>query len=1129
MSSFVHLHTHSQYSLLDGALSLPDLFRGLQEKGMDSVALTDHGNMYGAIPFYTQAKKAGIHPILGCEVYMARESHKDKGPQENSPYHLVLLAEDQEGYENLMKLVTLASTEGFYYKPRIDKDLLYQHRRGLITLTACLQGEIPRLLLEGQEDRARKSLKEYKQIMGQDHLFVELQNHGLEEEEQVNPRLIELAREEGLQLVATNDVHYLQEEDHEFHDVLLCIQTKQALADEDRMRFPNSSFHLRSPEEMAIAFEGLPQALTSTVEIARRCAVNLSFDHFRLPDFPLPKGEDAHSTLERLAREGLKQLPQVTSTIEERLSYELKVIKEMGFSSYFLIVHDFIVFAQEQNITVGPGRGSVAGSLIAYLLGITGINPLEYGLIFERFLNPERVTMPDIDIDFCFERRDEVIQYVAEKYGQDRVAHIVTFGTMAARGALRDVGRVLGMPYGDVDAIAKEVPETLGITLEEALERSPALARRYEEEPQSRRLLDLARAVEGAPRHASTHAAGVVITPDALTCYTPLQKTKGEITTQYEMKSLEKIGLLKVDFLALRTLTVIDYALGYVEAKTGKRLNMKEIPLDDGKTYALLQTGKTSGVFQMESPLYQRLNKEYQPETFEDIIAIIALGRPGPMGSDRLGDFIHCRHGRKEVCYPHSILEPILKETYGVILYQEQVMEIACTLGGLSMGEADILRRAMGKKEGDLFEKYRQQFLDHAHTQGVSREKGQEIFNLMEYFGGYGFNKSHSAAYALIAYFTAYLKAHYPLEFMAALLNSVMGDTDKVAKYSEECRQMDIEVLAPDVNQSGLDFTLSQGSIRFGLVAIKNVGRGAIESILTAREEKPFNSLLDFCQRVDGKKLHLRALESLIKAGALDSLGLRRSQLLAIMETTYHRGQSHQKARAHGQMSLLDLMEGGEEYTRDVDVPDLQELPQKERLQMEREMLGFYISGHPLDPFGDLLRVRGTLELSSLPEQEDGQEVTLGGVIAQCTIHRTRQGQEMAFVTLEDWYDLVDVIVFPDLFGEHSGILLQGEPVLIRGRVDQQEENTTKVVAQEMESLQPPFVLEVPLMALQDGALQTIKEILESVQGNSPILLRIFEGEESVWVALGKKFLGPGDREGQKECKEKVQKILKCH
>ncbi len=1126
MPDFAHLHLHTQYSLLDGAVSLQGLFQTLPEKDMSTVAITDHGVLYAVIPFYQMAKKAGIHPVIGCEVYLTPGSYRDKKRKDEDLHHLVLLAENLEGYRNLMELVSIANTEGFYYKPRIDKDLLYRYRRGLIALSACLSGELPSLVIQGQEEKADSALKEYIDIFGKENLFLELQDHGLPDQVKVNRYLIERADQKGLGLVASNDVHYLAQDDAEAHDILLCIQTGKTLEEENRMRFPNSNFFLRSPEEMEALFPERTEALANTVKIAERCQVELSFDKFFLPEYPGSTEQTPEEELAKKCREGLARLKMDDPEVKKRMEYELDIINKMGFASYFLIVNDFIEFAKRENIAVGPGRGSVAGSLVAYLLGITGIDPLKYGLIFERFLNPERVTMPDIDIDFCFERREEVVDYVTEKYGQDRVAQIITFGTMAARGVIRDVGRVLGLPYGEVDRVAKEIPVAPGINLREALQYSPTLKKRYQEEPAIRRLLDLALKVEGSPRHPSVHAAGVVIAPDRITKFTPLQKNREDITTQYDMGSIEDIGLLKVDFLGLRTLTVIDHTTRMIKEQLRQEVDLEKIGLEDKKTYELLQSGRTLGVFQMESALYQRLTRDYQPDSFEDIIAIIALGRPGPMGSDRFQDFIQSRHGRQEISYPHQLLEDILEETYGVILYQEQVMQIASYLGDLNMGEADNLRRGMGKKKEDLIQQYKGKFIKNSLAKGLSKEKAEEVFELMEYFGGYGFNKSHSAAYALLSYRTAYLKANFPLQFMVALLNSVKDNTDKVALYLQECREMGIEVLPPDINESGYDFTPAGNALRFGLGAIKNVGQSAIETIVEARRAGEFSSLYDFCRRTDLGRVNHRVLESLIKAGALASLGLKRSQLMAILDQTFQRALSQRKAQDHGQKSLFGGMEE-QIFSGDIEVPDIEEYSAQEILRMERESLGFYISGHPLDPYQKLLEREGVVHLEQLPEKGDQSRVRVGGLIARITPHQTRRGQQMAFVLLEDRVAQVELIVFPETFSNNRELLEVGQAVLVEGKIDQQEEEGPKILAEEIRKIEIPFRVEVGLEKISGEFWKELKEVLFSYSGTCPIHLELKNDGEVITIALGNAFRAPADEEERKNLKDDINKLLR--
>ena len=887
MVDFVHLHVHSEYSLLDGAGRIGDLVHRAQEAGMPAVALTDHGNMYGAVEFYKQAKKCGIKPVIGCEVYIAPRSRFDKAAVEGeSYYHLVLLAETQAGYCQLVELVSRAYTEGFYYKPRIDKELLLAHHEGLIGLSACIAGEVPSLILKGDMAGAEAVAREYSEIFGPDNFFIEIQDHGIPEQQESNPKLIELARKLGIGLVATNDIHYIDRADADAHDVLLCIQTGKCVEDVGRMKFPSPEFYLKTGDEMSELFSAYPDALANTCRIAERCQVDFEFGNLHLPDFPVPEGTTADDYLRELCEAALPvRYPEAGPVERERLDYELSVIQSMGFSSYFLIVWDFVRFARESRIPVGPGRGSAAGSIVAYLLVITNIDPLKYGLLFERFLNPERVTMPDIDIDFCYVRRGKIIEYVAARYGADHVAQIITFGTMAARAAIRDVGRALNVSFGEVDRIAKLVPTVLNITLKEALAMSQEMKGLYEKDPTARKILDLAMTLEGLPRHASTHAAGLVIAKDSLNCQVPVQSSAdGFITTQFDKDCIEEIGFLKMDLLGLRTLTVIGDAVDMIRQHRGLDIDMEKIPLDDAAACEMLTRGETVGVFQMESGGMTNLVRELRPRHFEDLIPLVALYRPGPLNSGMVEDFVRGRHGTKKAVYQHPMLEPILRDTFGVILYQEQVMQIASTMGGFTLGQADLLRRAMGKKKHEVLAAQRERFLAGASERGVTPTVANEVFSLMEKFADYGFNKSHSAAYALVAYQTAYLKAHYPEEFMAAMLTSVMSDSDRVGYFIEECRKHGIRILPPDINRSGLSFSVEANAIRFGLAGVKNVGEGAIDSILKGRAEGDFKSLVDFCERIDMRLVNKRVIESLIKCGAFDSTGWRRSQLLAVSE-----------------------------------------------------------------------------------------------------------------------------------------------------------------------------------------------------------------------------------------------------
>ncbi|MGD9125417.1 MAG: DNA polymerase III subunit alpha, partial [Desulfarculaceae bacterium] len=931
-SNFVHLHTHTAYSLLDGAIRLDDLVYRTKELGMDSVAITDHGNMFGAVNFFLKAQKAGIRPVIGCEVYVAPGDRRDKEhrPGQEVAHHLVLLAKDLSGYQNLVRLVSAGYMEGFYYKPRIDHQLLKEHHEGLIALSACLHGKIPSLLLAGKEDRAAKAAEELATIMGENNFFLELQDAGLPEQKKVNPGLVEIAGKLGLGLVASNDCHYLRREDHEAHDALLCIQTGKTISDRDRMRL-SGELYFKSPQEMKELFGDIEGALDNTGEIARRCEIELPLGQLRFPRFPLENGETAEERLRQDARQGLDRRYQSwerrgisfdRDKYESRMAYELDILCQMGFAGYFLVVADFINWAKNKNIPVGPGRGSAAGSIVAYALRITDLDPLRYGLIFERFLNVERKSMPDIDVDFCMDRRGEVLDYVSDRYGKLNVAQIITFGSMQARAVIRDVGRVLDMPYNEVDQIAKLVPAVLGINLEQALEKEPRLVERMKSDPQVNKLVEIARALEGLPRHASTHAAGVVIGDVPLSEVVPLYKgPKDETVTQFDMKCVEKAGLIKFDFLGLRTLTVLNLAVEMVREGGNPDFSLEDIDLEDKETYKLLSRGDTTGVFQLESSGMKELLAKMRPETFEDVIALVALYRPGPLESGMVDDFVARKHGEKKVSYLLSQLEPVLKETNGVIVYQEQVQEIAGLLAGYSLGEGDILRRAMGKKVPEVMEAQRERFMAGAKENGVDKKKAAEIFDLMAKFAGYGFNKSHSAAYGLIAFQTAYMKTHYPLEFMAALLTSEMNNSDKVMLHIAECRERGLTVLPPDINLSGRNFTVSEDAIRFGLAAVKNVGLGAVDVILETREQGGrFSSLFDFCERVSLRKVNRRVLESLIKCGAFDSTGAERSQLMAVLDEAMDIGQKLGRDREGGQVNMFGAFQeaSGAEPVKDL-------------------------------------------------------------------------------------------------------------------------------------------------------------------------------------------------------------------
>ena len=1094
---FVHLHVHTEYSLLDGAARIPSLVKAAAEMGMPALAITDHGSMYGVIDFYRAAHKAGVKPILGCEVYVATRTRHDRSPGVDADqYHLVLLAENDLGYRNLLKLVSRAHLEGFYYKPRVDMELLQEYHQGLIALSGCVAGQIPVLLLRDDWTGARETAANLRDLFGRDNFFIELQDHNLTEQKKVNPRLVQLAKELEIPLVATNDLHYVRKEDAALHDVLLCIQTGKTLDDQDRtLRFATDEFYLRSGEEMFALFKDVPQALQNTLRIAERCSVSLDFNTLHLPVFEVPPGFTLETYLEKLCYEGLKKrYAVITPEVKERLDYELRVIFQMGFAGYFLIVQDFVNWARNQGIMVGPGRGSAAGSLVAYVLGITDLDPLKYNLLFERFLNPQRVSMPDIDIDFCYQRRDEVLNYVVQRYGSERVAQIITFGTMMARTAIRDVGRVLGFPVSEVDRIAKLVPEELGITIERALEISPDLRQLYENDERVRQLLNMAHALEGMPRHASTHAAGLVIGKEDLMNYLPLQRTGDVVTTQFPKETVEEIGLLKMDLLGLRTLTVMNDAVQAARRKCPD-LDLDRLPLDDAATYELLSRGDTIGVFQLESAGLRALIKEMRPSRFDDLVALVALYRPGPLGSGMVEDFIQRKHGKTAVEYLHPALEPILSDTYGVIVYQEQVMQIASQLAGFSLAEADELRRAMGKKKPEVLAAFRNSFIEGAQARGVPRETAERIFELMEYFAGYGFNRSHSAAYALIAYQTAYLKAHFPVEYMAALLSSVMNNTSKMAFYVEECRRMGIEVLPPDINESQEYFAASEGRIRFGLAGIKQVGEGAVASILLARREKgPFRSLLDFCERVDLRHINRRVLENLIRAGAFDSLGLKRSQLLQMLDRCLEMAQKHQRLKATGQVSLFDLdAVEWEESTIDCPVPDLPEFSFRELLEMEKETLGLYLSGNPLSDYAAQLSQTVTHAIVELTPEEDGQRVTLGGILTGVRRTVTRKGDSMAYLNLEDVTGSVEVLVFPRVYSKYAAFLEAGRIVVVEGRLQVQEESVRVIadVISPVKDNRPPqkVFIRVPSSSRDTSVLDPLMRLLRRYPGVDQVYL----------------------------------------
>ncbi len=1093
-NNFVHLHLHTEYSLLDGANRIKKLIKRAKEMNMPAVAITDHGNMYGVINFYREAKKAGIKPIIGCEVYLAPRSRHDNFEVDNVRYyHLILLAENNTGYMNLVKLVSLANIEGMYYKPRVDKELLCRYHEGIIALSACVAGEIPQAILHDNMAEAARLVDEYVDIFGRNNFYLEVQNHGLPEEAKVARGIFQLAEEKNVGTVVTNDSHYLEKKDSEFHDVLLCIQMGKTLQSTDRLKFNAPEYYLKSEKEMRQLFPNKEELITNTLAIAERCQVDFEFGHLHLPQFPLPEGKTAEEYLLELCRDNLqRRYPEVTDEVKERLQYELDIIHRMGYDSYFLIVWDFINFAKEHDIAVGPGRGSAAGSIVAYLLGITDIDPLKYNLLFERFLNPERVTMPDIDIDFCYIRREEVIDYVKQRYGDDHVAQIVTFGTMAARGAIRDVGRVLNIHYDDVDKVAKMIPQELGMTLEKALNDSKDLAELYRKDANVARMINFAMDIEGMPRHSSTHAAGIVIAKKPLTDYVPVQMSEGTMVTQYDKDDIESLGLLKMDFLGLRTLTVISDTIKNIKKTQNIIVDVNTLPLEDALTAKMLADGETSGVFQMESRGMTSMVRELAPENFADLIPLVALYRPGPLGSGMTSDFINGKHGKVAVKYMHPLLEPILKETYGVVLYQEQVMQIVQVLAGFTLGQADILRRAMGKKKHDVLVSQKENFLQGAQKNNIDLALAEKIFDLLVNFADYGFNKSHSAAYALVSYRTAYLKAHYPKEYMAAILTSFITNPDKIKQYIENCQRMGLRILPPDINTSGAYFTpdSTEKGIRFGLAAIKNVGETAINSIIAVREKKgPFTSILDFCMRVDTHHVNKRVLESLIKCGAFDSLGVKRSQLLATIESVLERAIQKRNDLESGQMSLF----GGnseEEAEETLEFPDLPEISPLEKLSMEKEMTGFYITGHPLDAYREKIRFLTPLADWDETPPRDNQLIQVAGLINASKKRMTKKGDTMCILEVEDFTHAVEVVAFPNVFYSSVNAIYPEAAVLVQGRVKQLDYGF-KIIAQKiilLQEYQPVFWIQLTCKEEKEKIL-ALKKILESHHGEFVVCL----------------------------------------
>ncbi|MCL2852828.1 MAG: DNA polymerase III subunit alpha [Defluviitaleaceae bacterium] len=1125
MPNFAHLHVHTEYSLLDGSARIGELVARTKWLGMESLAITDHGVMYGAVEFYKEAKKQGIHPVIGCEVYVASGSrHNKENSRSNFTYHLVLLAENNEGYRNLIKLCSLGFTEGFYYRPRVDLEILREYAGGIIALSACLGGPVAKTFLNVSYQAALEQALTYNEIFGPGNFFLEMQDYStptrtdasFEEQARVNAALMKMSQETGIPLVATNDVHYVSGEDAAAHELLLCIQTNKTINDEDRMSFPSGEFYLKSPDEMAARFPNCPEAIENTSKIAMRCNVDIEFNTYRLPKFRIDNGTPPFELLTRLCTEGLSwRYAEITPELKQRLDFELDTIRDMGFVDYFLIVGDFIRYARQRGIIVGPGRGSAAGSLVSYSLGITNIDPIKYGLIFERFLNPERISMPDIDIDFCYERRQEVIDYVVNKFGEDHVAQIITFGTMGARAVIRDVGRALGFPYQDVDRIAKMIPFELGITIERSLEMNPDLKARRDSDDGTRRLIEMSRRLEGLVRHASTHAAGVVICSEPVTEYVPLSHNDGVVTTQYPMGTLEELGLLKMDFLGLRTLTVIQNAVR--EVNRGKdeaaSLDIDSIDFDDPRVYALISAADTEGVFQLESSGMKSFMRELAPSCFEDIIAGISLFRPGPM--DFIPKYVKGKRDASLVRYDHESLRAILEPTYGCIVYQEQVMQIVRELGGYSLGQADLVRKAMSKKQSDVMSRERLHFVQGCKTNGVPESVANYIFDEMADFGKYAFNKSHAAAYAVLAYQTAWLKIHYPVEFMAALLNSVMDASSKVSEYIMVCKKMGIGLLPPDINRAFSGFGVSAektNTIRYGLSAIKNVGKSAISSIIAEREANgPFKSLTDFINRIDPRDGNKRCLESLIKAGAFDCLGGKRRQYIEVLKTLMDGAASDKKRKIDGQLSLLDFVEDSSQAVSD-DLPSVGEYAPRELLELEKEVLGIYLSGHPLSQYEDFIKANAnvtTLDFPALGEEgtsdgklRDGDEVVFGGIITGKSVKYTKSGKPMAFLEVEDLYGVLDILVFPNIYEPNMGRLITDAVVAINGRVSLREDEAPKLICNSIkfEGDKPAPRYELWLKKRTGGSVgdNDIMKILQSHPGSVPVVVYDEESKKAM-------------------------------
>ncbi|MCI1944511.1 DNA polymerase III subunit alpha [Clostridium luticellarii] len=1129
---WVSLHQHTGYSLLDSSAKIPELIARARELGMDSMAITDHGVMYGCVDFYKEARAQGIKPIIGCEIYVSQgDMHIKQNNGKNENYHLVLLVKNEEGYKNLMEIVSTASIEGFYYKPRVDHDYLKSHSSGIIALSACLGGEVQANILKDDLNTARNAALFYKDTF-EDGFYLELQYHGMEQQLKVNDQLMAMSKELDIPLVATNDVHYIRKEDYRAHDILLCIQTGKTVDEEDRMRYPSDEFYLKSPEEMYKMFSNVPEALENTVKIAEECNFDYEFHKSKLPKFPLPEGTDAYTYLRDLCYSGLqKRYENITEKLKDRLEYELGVIKSMGYVDYFLIVWDFIRFARESKIMTGPGRGSGAGSIVAYTLGITKIDPIKYNLIFERFLNPERVSMPDIDSDFCYERRGEVIDYVVRKYGKHNVSQIITFGTMAARAVIRDVGRAMNYSYGEVDRIAKMIPSVLNITIDKALEMNPEFKEAYEAEPRTKELIDVARSLEGLPRHTSTHAAGVVIASKPLVSYVPLQKNEDNVVTQFTMNTLEELGLLKMDFLGLRTLTVLRDTVDMVKKDKGREIDLDSIDYDDEAIYSMIGQGKTTGVFQLESPGMTSFMKELNPDSLEDIIAGISLYRPGPMSE--IPKYIKNKNNTDKIEYITPQLQHILSVTYGCMVYQEQVMQIVRDLAGYSMGRSDLVRRAMSKKKHHVMEEERHNFVygivdENGKIQvpgcirnGISETIANKIFDSMIDFASYAFNKSHAAAYAVVAFQTAYLMCYYPVEYTAAMLNSVKGDSEKVAYYIRFAKNQKIKILPPDINESYAKFTVENDSIRFGLSAVKNVGENIINSIVESRNRHgKFKDLVDFCSNIDVNSINKRVVESLIKAGAFDCFNVYRSQLVAVHEKVIDGIINSRKKNIKGQVSLFSQLE---ENSVKIQYPQIGEFKKKDMLAMEKEMTGLYLSGHPLEEYAKTLKLQTDTRISDIVSAKtleegfvgesrvkDGDRVIIGGILSEVSRKITKNNDMMAFAKIEDLYGIMEIIIFPAVFQKFKDLIYDDSMIIISGRVSVREEEDPKLLCENMESLVRVDIGKLYILIENQHSLKNIlseiKSIFSSYKGNMPVYLctkverKKFRLDRELWV-----------------------------